>query len=176
MGTGGQGAVTVAAVLARAIFLGGLPVLQVQTHGAEVRGGLVLADVMFGTDKDDPVNEFNVRRFDYLILMSMFKWNDVLAQINDGATIIFPESLKHLVKRTEIHSLKIAFLKDGTILTQLESPAALNLSYLGAFTKLTFIITPENVKDAIKHEIKQQYWSENLKAFELGMENIESNE
>lgn len=52
-GIGGQGVVFAATTLAKALFLEGLYVAQLQSYGAEVRGGAVLAWVVYS---DEPVS------------------------------------------------------------------------------------------------------------------------
>ncbi len=52
-GIGGQGVVFAATTLAKALFLQGLYVAQLQSYGAEVRGGAVLAWVVYS---EEPVS------------------------------------------------------------------------------------------------------------------------
>ena len=50
-GIGGQGVVFAATALAKALFLQGLYVAQLQSYGAEVRGGVVLAWVVYSEER-----------------------------------------------------------------------------------------------------------------------------
>ncbi len=100
VGRGGQGVVLAATVLAEALFREGYYVTQLQSYGAEVRGGSVLAYVTFSEEKVvNPFKEFmdyvvvlhdvGLRRWGELILKSKVKLvSDAVGQGIEGGTVV----------------------------------------------------------------------------------------
>ncbi|RSN75272.1 MAG: hypothetical protein DSO07_01460 [Thermoproteota archaeon] len=67
IGRGGQGIVFSAEVLARAAFLEGKYVAQLQSYGAEVRGGSVMA---YAVIDEKPIDNPFIEDFDLIVLLS----------------------------------------------------------------------------------------------------------
>lgn len=67
IGKGGQGVVFSAEILARAAFLEGKYVAQLQSYGAEVRGGSVMAYTVID---EKPIENPFVEEFDLIVLLS----------------------------------------------------------------------------------------------------------
>ena len=66
MGRGGQGIVYAVSILAKTLFEEGYYVAQLQSYGAEVRGGSVLAYVVYGRDRI--INPF-IEGLDALVIL-----------------------------------------------------------------------------------------------------------
>ncbi len=82
LGRGGQGIVFAASILAEALFKKGYYVVQLQSYGAEVRGGSVLAYVI--VDKKKVENPF-IEAFNVAIVLheaGARRWNKLLENTN----------------------------------------------------------------------------------------------
>ena len=80
MGRGGQGIVYAVSILAKTLFEEGYYVAQLQSYGAEVRGGSVFAYVVYGRNRI--INPF-VERLDHLVLLSDVKldeWKNIISR------------------------------------------------------------------------------------------------
>ncbi len=95
MGSGGQGVVFAATVLANALFTRGLYVAQLQNYGAEVRGGSVMAYVVFS--ESEVVNPF-VDSFDVLIVLHDFEVSSWAKYLEYSDLVVVDDLLvsKHL--------------------------------------------------------------------------------
>lgn len=174
IGIGGQGVIKAGIILANAIFLKGLNVVQTQTYGAEVRGGAVNADIIFVTEKEEKIYDLNLSSFDYFLIMAKRGFERHKSFLKDNTIVIFPQSLLPEIKFPDHLSIKKYIILDKEILSQLEGPFSLNMSYLGAFAKIYSDLEIELLKKTIKSESREKYLKDNLKALELGFRKTES--
>ncbi|MHA1650886.1 MAG: 2-oxoacid:acceptor oxidoreductase family protein [Candidatus Helarchaeota archaeon] len=172
IGIGGQGVIKAGIILAKAIFLKGLNVVQTQTYGAEVRGGAVNADIIFVTEKGEEIYDLNIGSFDFFLIMANRGLERHESFLKDNTIVIFPQSLVPEIKFSDHPSIKKYVILDKEILRQLEGPFSLNMSYLGAFAKIYSDLEIELLKKTIKSESREKYLKDNLKALELGFSNI----
>jgi Pyruvate/2-oxoacid:ferredoxin oxidoreductase gamma subunit len=97
IGRGGQGIVFSAEVLARAAFLKGKYVAQLQSYGAEVRGGSVMA---YAVIDEKPIDNPFIEDFDLIVLLShpeewmyiVSKGKHVISDEPVGISMAFPFS------------------------------------------------------------------------------------
>ncbi len=156
MGRGGQGIVFVGEVLAEALFEQGMYVAQLQSYGAEVRGGSVLSYVVF--DKDVIENPF-VESFDVAIVLheaGLKRWMKHLERssivvVDDLVGVSIPKARKLPIART--------CSEKGLIGRE-------NMVALG-IVLASRVIDLEVAKSVLK---KRKGFNENMKALELGLE------
>ena len=63
-------------------------------------------------------------------------------------------------------------LNDKKILEEIKSVLPLSISLIGGFFKITNLISLETVNNAIKMNLSEKYYENNIKALKLGYENI----
>lgn len=147
-GDGGQGAQTIAAILAQAIFKAGYQVSLVPNYGLEQRGGMSLAYLQIS---DSPIVYPRFSAPDYLVLMS--------------------EEVKERVKQYMFEDIKILDIKEIMEIKDIRTPS-LNMLVLGMLTKILAeqkIIETESVRKEIEEKLgKKKGLEENIRAFELG--------
>ena len=150
-GRGGQGVVLAATLLAKAAFKKGLYVAQLQSYGAEVRGGAVVAYVVLSKQ---PIENPYPESYDLVIALHEAgvarRRNEILA----SKTIIADEDLVKPIPQDNVIRAKI--VKSGTP----------NMVALGIIAALIPTLTEE-----LKKEISK-LWNaeENLKSFNTGLE------
>jgi len=105
VGTGGQGILFAATALANALFSSGYDVAQLQCYGAEVRGGSVLAYVIFS---DEEIKNPFIENFDYLLMLSdidVKEWQDL---VKSSRVVIADEEL---VKNPPPHAIRLPMVR-----------------------------------------------------------------
>jgi len=105
VGRGGQGIIFAATVLANALFKSGYYVAQLQSYGAEVRGGSVLAYIIYSAERIE--NPF-IESFDKLIMLHDVKIEAWRSIIKSSRVVIADEGL---VKNPPPHAIKLPITK-----------------------------------------------------------------
>ncbi|MGC8932955.1 MAG: 2-oxoacid:acceptor oxidoreductase family protein [Candidatus Methanodesulfokora sp.] len=148
IGRGGQGVVFSAEVLARAAFLEGKYVAQLQSYGAEVRGGSVMAYVVID---EKPIENPFIEEFDLVVLLSYpEEWKYV---VDKGKQVVSDESIGIGTLFPFIRLARERNLKENSI--------ALGLVSAMGYASLEFI------EKALP---KGKEFEENLRAVKIGFE------
>ena len=101
VGRGGQGIIFAATALANALFNSGYYVAQLQSYGAEVRGGSVLAYVVYSAGRIE--NPF-IESFDKLVMLHDVKIEAWRRIVRSSRAVIADEDL---VKNPPPHAVKL---------------------------------------------------------------------
>lgn len=156
-GTGGQGVVFASSVLARALFRMGYYVAQLQSYGAEVRGGAVVGWVVYS---EGPIACPFVEEFDVLVALHQAGLDECARRSVRGRLTVVDESL---VRSPPPGALKAPFhrVAEGSGLRGLENVVA-----LGALAGLGFVGRAE-----LEAVLREGPGSEaNLRALRAGLE------
>ncbi len=154
LGMGGQGVVYAVTTLANALFKSGYYVSQLQSYGAEVRGGSVLAYVVFSKE---PIENPFIDSFNYVAVLhsaGLRRWGRL---VEGSEVVIVNEDLipKELIKESWI---KVPLTK---LAPNRESMAALGcLAAIG-------IIDLTNLINALPHS---KFKEDNERAIRRGYE------
>jgi len=108
MGRGGQGILFATSVLANALFNSGYYVTQLQSYGAEVRGGSVLAYVIYSTERIE--NPF-IESFDNLVMLHDVKI-EAWKRITESSRIVIAD--EDLVKNPPPHAIRLPLIRVAT--------------------------------------------------------------
>ena len=92
MGRGGQGIVYAVSILAKTLFEKGYYVAQLQSYGAEVRGGSVLAYVVYSRDRI--INPF-IEGLDALVILYKPPHNRMLLDLIEKSNRIIIDETQH---------------------------------------------------------------------------------
>ncbi len=149
-GRGGQGVVLAATLLARAAFKKGLYVAQLQSYGAEVRGGAVVAYVVLSKQ---PIENPYPENYDLVVALHEAGVARRRNEILSSKAIIADEDLVRSIPKDNVIWVKI--VKSGTP----------NMVALGIITAFIPAITEELRKEISK------LWNaeENLRSFDTGI-------
>ncbi|MCD6085121.1 MAG: 2-oxoacid:acceptor oxidoreductase family protein [Desulfurococcales archaeon] len=105
VGRGGQGILFATTILANALFNSGYYVAQLQSYGAEVRGGAVLAYVIYSTERiENPFTE----SFDSLVMLHDVKieaWEKIIVS---SRVVIADEDM---VRGPPPHAVRLPLIK-----------------------------------------------------------------
>jgi 2-oxoglutarate ferredoxin oxidoreductase subunit gamma len=164
-GSGGQGVVLAAQILGKAAVLDGKNVLQTQAYGAEARGSLAKSEVIIS---DSKIGFPAVRKPDVLVAMNQDALNALLKDLKETGTLIVDSTNVMTIPETKakVHKLPITETTKKTFGEALYA----NMVMLGAFAKITKLVTPKSVEETIRANVSAKTIETNVKAFKKGLE------
>jgi len=169
-GSGGQGIITAAILLAKAaVIYEGLNAVQSQSYGAEARGGLSRSDVIISKEE---IYFPKVTQPNILICLTQRAYNKFFNTIRPGGILIVDDFLvsQEMSADAIIYSLPLY----ETLRKELNTNLGLNICTLGALIGLTNIVSPKSIKETLKDNFPKDYLDLNFKAFEIGMKLTEN--
>ncbi|MBQ8007941.1 MAG: indolepyruvate oxidoreductase subunit beta [Bacteroidaceae bacterium] len=183
-GVGGQGILSIATVIGEAATEAGLHLKQAEVHGMSQRGGDVQSDLRLSTDEIFS-DQISLGKADLIISMEPMEAMRYLPYLSKEGVIVtsskpfvnipnYPDEdalLAELDAMPHVARLDIEQLaKDKGI------PKSANMILLGMATRYVEIISAEQMKQAIRmifNRKGEQVVNDNLKAFNIGYENIQ---
>jgi indolepyruvate ferredoxin oxidoreductase beta subunit len=186
-GVGGQGIVVASDIFCEAALIDGLDVAKAEVHGMAQRGGSIVAHVRVGENVQAPLIEKGKAHI--ILGFEMLETARVLPMLNaDGAVVVntkyippsasfggSAESLDHEKLLGMIKDrAKTVYEVDGIeIANRVGNLIVVNTVLLGALSALPGIpVKRESLENAIAGRLKQKYVNMNLKAFQLGVDQV----
>ena len=188
VGVGGQGALTTAAIIARAAMKEGLNVLTAETHGMAQRGGSVEVHVRIGSVKSplipeggadivialEPSEALRYSRFLNSNTVIILNSRKIIPPSVSTGMATYPELheitrwLKKIAKRIHVVNASEIAEKAGNVL-------ATNVVVVGMLLGLLDVpLTYESVENAVKEVLPERIVEMNLKAMKMGYEAVRS--
>ena len=164
-GSGGQGVVLAAQILGKAAVLDGRNVLQSQAYGAEARGSMAKSEVIIS---DGKIGFPAVKKCDIFVAMNQESLNTLIKDLKENGMLIVDSTNITNVPETKAKACKIPITETAKK-TFGESFYA-NMIMLGAFTKLTGLVSKEAMEKTIRENVPKKTVENNIKAFQKGLE------
>lgn len=151
-------------IIGKAAVYEGRYAVQTSSYGAEARGTAARGDVIIS---DRTIAFPQVRACNILVAMSQAALQRHLKSLRQDGTLLIDSGP---IKETPKHPRK-TFKIPANLTSQekLGSPLHANMVMLGAFTKITKVVTTEAVEKAIADYVPSNEIQTNLKAFKLGL-------
>ena len=165
-GSGGQGVITAAVVLAEAAVLyDNLMAVQTQAYGAAARGGSTRSDVIISdSDIDFPkVNQPNI-----LICLTQEAYTRFYHIIRPGGILI--TDTRYVVTERKVDAIQYEFPLYKTVMEKIGRPIVLNICMLGTLIGLADLVNPESIMKVLETRIPAAFLDMNRQALSLGME------
>lgn len=163
-GSGGQGVITAAIILAEAALHDGKVATQTQAYGPEARGGSARAEAIIS---DEPIHYNKVNHPNVLLAMSQEAVDKYFKTLAEGQ-IFVTDSL--FVRNVPEYNGKIYQLPiTHTAKDELGKALFANIVALGALVGLTKIVSKEAIVKAVLAKVPKGTEAKNEKALELGM-------
>jgi 2-oxoglutarate ferredoxin oxidoreductase subunit gamma len=164
-GSGGQGVVLAAQVLGKAAVLDEKNALQTQAYGAEARGSLTKSEVIIS---DSKIGFPAVRKCDILVAMNQESLNAFLKDLKETGTLIVDSTNVTTIPETKakVYKVPITEIAKKTFGEALYA----NMIMLGAFTKITILVSKKAMVKAIKESVSEKTVETNTKAFKKGLQ------
>ena len=161
-GTGGQGSILAAIVLAEACGVyDGKKVVQTQSYGPEARGGASKADVIVA---DEEILYPKARQLDLLACMSQQACDSYTSDLKENGIQIVDTFYVRQCSRPKIFSLPLSQTSRENFNRELFT----NIILLGSIASISGIVRLESLKQAVRNRVPAFYLDLNLKALELG--------
>lgn len=162
-GTGGQGLILAAIMLAEAGIMANRNVAQSQSYGPEARGGASRAEVIISSQV---IYYPKVQKPDFVLTLSPEAYRKYGLNLREDAVLIVDSSQITEVKPRRINFYALPITK--TTCTQFGSEQSANVVALGVVASLSRIIPLENVLQAVICRSPRGTTELNNKALKLG--------
>lgn len=165
-GSGGQGVVTAAIILAEsAVLYEGLIAVQSQSYGPEARGGATRSEVIIS---ESEIFFPKVTQPNVLVCLTQEAYNKFYAITRPGGILITDNYYVKTWKKVDSRQIELPIYQ--TVMQKIGKPIVLNICMLGAVIGITHLVKPESIMKTLKTRINPEFLSMNQEALELGMD------
>lgn len=164
-GSGGQGVITAAIVLAEAAVLyDNLNAVQSQAYGPEARGGATRSDIIIS---DSVIHYPKVIQPNVLVCLTQDAYNKFYPIIRPGGLLITDTRYVKAEKKVDAQQKELAMYE--TVMEEIGKPIVFNICMLGAVIHLTNVVKPKSVLKILEKRIPADFLEMNSKALNIGI-------
>ena len=164
-GTGGQGLILAAIMLAESAVFGDRNAVQSQSYGPEARGGASKAEVIIS---DDEIHYPKVQSPDVVLAMSEAAYKKYGLNLDEEAILIVDNTYVQEVKKRDKNFYPLPLTKITR--NEFGSEQSSNVVALGAVAAISGLVSLEEVRQGVIERAPKGTAERNLKALELGWE------
>lgn len=164
-GSGGQGVITAAIVLAEAAVLQeNKTAVQTQAYGAAARGGATRTDVIIS---DEVINFPKVIQPNVLVCLTQEAYNKFYTIIRPGGLLVTDSRYVTLHNKVDARQRELPLFR--TVMDEIGKPIVFNICMLGAVIGLTEVVQADSIMKTLETRIPADFLDMNRKALELGL-------
>jgi 2-oxoglutarate ferredoxin oxidoreductase subunit gamma len=164
-GSGGQGVITAAIILAEAAVLyENLNAVQSQDYGAEARGGATRSDVIIS---DAEIFYPKVVQPNILVCLTQSAYNKYRSIIRPGGLLLTDSRFVTLEKKVDAHQEQLSLW--DSVASEIGNPVVFNICMLGALIARTQLVSPGAIVKVLETRLPASVMGMNRRALELGM-------
>ncbi len=168
-GLGGQGSILAGVILGSAAVLhAGKYAVQTQAYSSELRGGFAAAWVVIS---DDPVIFPRVTRPDILVAQAQDAIDRFSHTLNSAGVLIADCDMVARPPAGIANLFKVAATSIAR--NRLQAPQSANMVMLGALCRVSAVVSPEPLEEAIAEAVPASKVQLNLDAFHFGLADVE---
>jgi 2-oxoglutarate ferredoxin oxidoreductase subunit gamma len=165
-GSGGQGVITAAIILAEAsVLLENLNAVQTQIYGAAARGGATRTDVVIS---DAEIYYPKVDQANVLVCLTQEAYMKFSPIIRPGGLLLTDTRYVHIERTVDAIHKELPMYQ--TVMDKIGKPIVFNICMLGAVTALTGVVRQESLMKILEGRIPPAFLELNRKALELGFQ------
>ena len=165
-GSGGQGVITAAIILAEAAAIyENLNAVQAQTYGPEARGGATRADIIIS---EKPIRHPKVINPHILVCLTQEAYIKYAGILRPGGLLLTDAKYVEVDHRVDARQVALSMYK--TVMDEIGKPIVFNICMLGAIIRLTGLIDPESVIKVLATKIPTEMIQMNSRALQIGIE------
>ena len=165
-GSGGQGVITAAIILAEAAALyENLNAVQTQSYGPEARGGATRADVIIS---ETPIRHPKVINPHILVCLTQTAYNKNAGIVRPGGLMLTDKKYVKIDHKVDARQIELDMYL--AVMEKIAKPIVFNICMLGALIGLTDLVKPESILKVLKEKIGSEFMAMNQKALEIGLE------
>lgn len=164
-GSGGQGVITAAIILAEAaVIYEGMNATQSQSYGAAARGGATRSDVIISEqDIDFPV----VSQPNILVCLTQDAYTGFAPEIRPGGTLLTDTRFVETTKKVDARQVELPMYEQ--VMEEIGKPIVFNICVLGAIIGIADLVKPESVMKAIADRVPKDFIEMNNAALNIGL-------
>lgn len=164
-GSGGQGVITAAIILAEAAVLyENLIAVQSQSYGPEARGGATRSDVIIA---DAPILFPKVLQPNVLVCLTQQSYVNFFSLLRPGGLLVTDTRYVKLGKKVDARQVELPMYE--TVMEKIGKPIVFNICMLGAVIGLTKLVRPESIMKVLETQIPKNFLEMNQQALDLGL-------
>ncbi|MEJ2655784.1 MAG: 2-oxoacid:acceptor oxidoreductase family protein [Desulfobacterales bacterium] len=164
-GSGGQGVITAAIILAEAAVLyENLSAVQSQVYGPAARGGATRTDVIIS---ESNINFPKVIQPNVLVCLTQEAYNKYYPIIRPGGLLITDSRFVKIQRKVDAQQKELAMYQH--VMESIGKPIVFNICMLGAVVAFTKIVKPDSIMEVLKERIPSGFLKMNREALNLGM-------
>jgi 2-oxoglutarate ferredoxin oxidoreductase subunit gamma len=165
-GSGGQGVITAAIILAEAAVLyDKLIAVQSQSYGPEARGGATRSDIIIS---DSEIRYPKVTQPNVLVCLTQEAYNKFFQIIRPGGILLTDTRFVQTQKKVDAQQVELPMFDN--VMEKIGRPIVFNICMLGALIGLTQLLKEDSVMKVLKDRIPSGFIQLNEQALQLGME------
>lgn len=165
-GSGGQGVVTAAIILAEAaVIIENLNAVQSQSYGAAARGGSTRSDVIIA---DSAIHFPKVIQPNFLVCLTQPAYNAYYPIIRPGGLLLTDQRFVNTEDKVDARQVELPM--HSAVMEQIGKPIVFNICMLGVTISLTRVVQPESILKVLQERIPEGFLELNQKALNLGIE------
>lgn len=164
-GSGGQGVITAAIILAEAAVIHeGMNATQSQSYGAAARGGSTRSDIIISQDEIDFPE---VTQPDILVCLTQDAYNSYASIIRPGGTLLTDSRYVQIARKVDARQIELPIYQN--VMDKIGKPVVFNICVLGALIGITEVVRPKSVMEAVAERVPKDFVDLNNRAFDLGL-------
>ena len=165
-GSGGQGVITAAIILAEAAVIHeGKNATQSQSYGAAARGGATRSDLIISEqDIDFPV----VTQPNILVCLTQEAYNSFGPEIRPAGILLTDSRFVQTTKKVDARQIELPMYE--RVMAEIGKPIVFNICVLGALIGISELVQPESVMKVLGERVPKDFLEMNHQALKIGME------
>ena len=165
-GSGGQGVVTAAIILAEAaVIVENLNAVQSQSYGAAARGGATRSDVIIA---DSTIHYPKVIQPNFLACLTQAAYNTYYPIIRPGGLLLTDQRFVRQEDKVDARQVELPMYR--SVMDSIGKAIVFNICMLGVTISLTGVVQPESILRVLEKRIPEGFLKMNQKALNLGIE------
>ena len=164
-GSGGQGVITAAIILAEAAALyENLNAVQTQSYGPEARGGATRADIIIS---EAPIRHPKVINPHILICLTQKAYIKYANIVRPGGLMLTDRKYVKIDHKVDARQIELDMYL--TVMKEIGKPIVFNICMLGALIELTGLVRQDSILKVLKEKIGPDFMTMNEQALEAGV-------
>jgi len=164
-GSGGQGVITAAIILAEAAVIHeGMNATQTQSYGAAARGGSTRADIIIS---DSPIFFPEVSQPNILVCLTQEAYTEFSPIIRPGGILLTDSRFVTITNAVDANQIQLPLY--DTVMEKIGKPIVFNICLLGALLGVNAVVRPESVMEVIKTRVPADFVAMNNRALDIGL-------
>jgi 2-oxoglutarate ferredoxin oxidoreductase subunit gamma len=165
-GSGGQGVITAAILLAEAAVLyEDLVAVQSQSYGPEARGGATRSDVIIS---DSEIHFPKVFQPNVLVCLTQMAYNKFSSIIRPGGLLVTDSRYVKTERKVDARQRELPMYE--SVMEKVGKPIVFNICMLGAVISLTGLVKAESIMQVLESRLPKGFWEMNRQALQLGLD------